>query len=36
MGVYLVAVVVGIPCLLFLIYSYTPWGKEWMRQHNLL
>ena len=36
MGMYLAALVVGVPCMLFIIYSYTPRGKDWLRQHNLL
>lgn len=36
MGAYLVYLVVGIPCLVFLLYCLTPWGKEWMRHNNLL
>ena len=36
MGVYLVALTVGVPCMLFLIYCMTPNGKSWMRQNNLL
>lgn len=36
MGVYLAALFVGVPCMLFVIFTYTPWGKKWMRQNNLL
>ncbi len=36
MGMYLVGLVVGVPCIIFVIYSYTPNGKKWMRQNNLL
>ena len=36
MGVYLVALTVGVPCALFLIYCATPKGKDWMRHNNLL
>ena len=36
MGVFLVALTVGVPCLIFLIYCTTPSGKRWMRQNHLL
>ena len=36
MGVYLVALFVGVPCMLFVIFCYTPVGKEWRRQKGLL
>ncbi len=36
MGMYLVALVIGVPCMLFVIFSYTPKGKAWRRQNNLL
>ena len=36
MGVYLGALILGVPCLIFLIYTYTPKGKEWMRMNVLL
>ena len=36
MGVILGAIIVGIPCLAFIIFSYTPKGKEWMRRNDLL
>ena len=36
MGVYLGALVLGVPCLLFLIFTYTPKGKSWMRANGLL
>ena len=36
MGVYLVALTVGVPCMLFLLYCTTPNGKNWMRHNNLL
>lgn len=36
MGVYLGFLVVGLPCLIFIIFTYTPKGKEWMRVNNLL
>ena len=36
MGVYLGALILGVPSLLFLIYTYTPKGKTWMRTNGLL
>ena len=36
MGVYLVALTVGLPCTFFLLYCLTPYGRQWMRQNNLL
>ena len=36
MGVYLGAIVVGIPCLVFIIFSYTPAGKRWREKNGLL
>lgn len=36
MGVYLGALFVGLPCLIFIIYCYTPKGKEWRRMNGLL
>jgi len=36
MGMYLVGLFVGLPCLIFLIFTYTPKGKEWMRTNGLL
>jgi hypothetical protein len=33
MGAYLVYAVLGIPCLIFLIFSLTPKGKKWLRSH---
>ena len=36
MGVYLVAIFFGIPCLLFIIFTYTPKGKEWKKMNGLL
>jgi hypothetical protein len=36
MGMYLVGLFVGLPCLIFLIYCYTPKGKEWRRLNGLL
>jgi len=36
MGVYLVALTVGVPCAMFLIYCVTPTGKKWLRHNNML
>ena len=36
MGVYLAAILVGVPGIIFLIYCYTPKGKEWRRMNGLL
>ena len=36
MGVYLVALTVGVPCMLFLLYCLTPKSKRWMRMNGLL
>ncbi len=35
MGVYLAAILVGVPGIIFLIYCYTPKGKEWRRMNGL-
>ena len=29
MGALIVYGIVGIPCVLFLLYLMTPWGREW-------
>lgn len=36
MGAYLVYLVIGIPCAVFLLYCLTPGGREWMRRNDLL
>lgn len=36
MGVYMVAVVYGIPALIFIIWAMTPRGKQWRRDHDML
>jgi hypothetical protein len=36
MGMYLVGLVVGVPCLLFIIFCYTPKGKVWRERNDLL
>jgi len=36
MGVYIAAIVLGVPGILFLLYCLTPSGKKWMRLNGLL
>ena len=36
MGMYMIFMVITVPCMLFLLYCLTPRGREWMRQNNLL
>ncbi len=36
MGVYLGAIMVGVPGIIFLIYCLTPKGKHWLRMNGLL
>lgn len=36
MGMYLIFLVYGVPCILFLLFCLTPSGKAWLQQHNLL
>lgn len=36
MGVYLAAIVIGVPGIIFLLYCLTPRGKRWMRANGLL
>lgn len=36
MGVYIGFVVIGIPCILFLLYCLTPQGKHWLRMNGML
>ena len=36
MGMYLGFLTVGLPCLIFIIFCYTPKGKEWRRVNGLL
>lgn len=33
MGVYLVGLTVGLPCILALIFFMTPRGKEWLENN---
>lgn len=36
MGIFLVSLLLGVPCTIFLIYCATPKGREWMKRNNLL
>ena len=36
MGMYMIFMVITVPCIMFLLYCLTPKGREWMRQNNLL
>lgn len=36
MGMYMAFVVVGIPCIVFVLFCLTPKGRRWMRQNNML
>ena len=36
MGMYLIFLVYGVPCILFLLFCLTPYGKQCLRQHNIL
>ena len=36
MGVYMVFAVVAVPCMVFIIYAFTPKGKRWRREQGLL
>ena len=36
MGVYLGALMIGVPGIIFLLFCLTPKGKEWMRRNGLL
>ena len=39
MGVYMVfavVAVVAVPCMIFIIYAFTPSGKRWRRQQGIL
>lgn len=33
---YMAFVVVGIPCIVFVLFCLTPKGRRWMRQNNML
>ena len=36
MGVYLGAIMIVVPSIVFIIYCLTPKGKDWMRRNGLL
>jgi hypothetical protein len=36
MGVVLGLIFVGVPCLAYMIISYTPKGKEWLERNGWL
>lgn len=36
MANYIGLMAIGIPCLAFIIFSYTKQGKEWMKRNNML
>ena len=36
MGVYIGFVLIGIPCIIFLLYCLTPKGKHWLRVNGML
>lgn len=36
MGMYMIFMVITVPCILFLMFCLTPKGRQWMRQNNLL
>ena len=36
MGVYIMFVMIGIPCIIFLLYCLTPSGKRWLRVNGML
>lgn len=36
MGTLIILGMVGIPCIVFLLFCATPNGKTWLRQNNLL
>ena len=36
MADYIGLMAIGIPCVLFIIFSMTKHGKEWMRRNNML
>ena len=36
MGAYLVFAVLGIPCVVFLLWCLTPKGKRWLKSNNML
>jgi len=36
MGALIILGIVGIPCIVFLLYCLTPSGKKWLRANNMI
>ena len=36
MGTLIILGMVGIPCIIFLLYCLTPGGKRWLRKNNMI
>ena len=36
MGMYIMFMLIAVPCIIFLLYCLTPSGKNWLRQNNML
>ena len=36
MGMYIMFLVYGVPCLLFLLWCLTPKGRTWLRQNHMI
>ena len=36
MGTLIILAMVGVPCVVFLIYCLTPKGKNWLRSNQML
>lgn len=36
MGMYMIFMVVTVPCIFFLLWCLTPNGKNWLRANNLI
>ncbi len=36
MGAYLVFGVLGVPCVIFLLWCLTPSGRRWLKSNNML
>ncbi len=36
MGTLIILGMVGIPCILFLLWCLTPPGKRWLRENNMI
>ena len=35
-GTLIILGMVGIPCIIFLLYCLTPSGKRWLRKNNII